>query len=117
MARCLLLGVFGQLGTFFGTSGDVSLSAVPVFISYGKVVQLVPIVLPLWHEQIHHRHKTRVVAGLKQLCQFMHHGVLQALGWLFGQVGVQADGMAVGLCAQLVQRRADLRCAVAGNLY
>ena len=66
---------------------------------YGKIVQLIPIVLPLGHEQIHHQHKTSVVAGLDQVREFMHHDVLQALRRLFGQIGVQANGAAGGVAA------------------
>ena len=61
------------------------------------MVQLIPIVLPFGHEQIHHRHKPGVVAGLDQVREFMHHDVLQALGWFLGQVSVQADGAAGGV--------------------
>ena len=63
---------------------------------YRQVVQFIPIVLPLGHEQIHHRNESRPVAGFQQMRQFMHHDVLQALGWFLGQVSVQADGAAGG---------------------
>ena len=52
-------------------SGDAFITVIPILMPYGKIVQLIPIVLPLGHEQIHHRHKPGVVAGLDHVREFM----------------------------------------------
>ena len=56
-----------------------------------QAIELLPVVLPLGQKPIHGRHKALAVAGFNQVGQLVHDHVLQVLGRLLGQVGVQAN--------------------------
>ena len=56
-----------------------------------QAIELLPVVLPLGQTPIHGRHKALAVAGFTQVGQLVHDHVLQVLGRLLCQVGVQAN--------------------------
>lgn len=47
--------------------------------------------LPFGHESVHPRDETGVVGRLQQVNQFVNNNVLEALHWLLGQLGVEAN--------------------------
>ena len=48
--------------------------------------------LPLGHEAVHQTDEAGIVGGLEQVSKLVDDDVLEALGWLLGQLGIEADG-------------------------
>ena len=58
-----------------------------------QLVQLILIEPPFWHKLIHQGYETGVMSWLQQVYHLMHNDVLQALRWLFGQIGIEPDAL------------------------
>src|SRR3954468_1605294 len=63
----------------------------PVFVADGELVELAAVDAPRWHVLLHERQETGVVGRLQHVHQLVDQDVLQALGGLAGEVGVEAD--------------------------
>ena len=56
-----------------------------------QTIQHLAMELPGGHESVHQRDEAGVVGRLQQVHQFVDNKVFEALDWLLGQLGVEAN--------------------------
>src|SRR5438093_8192850 len=68
-----------------------AISVGPIRVTDGEAIQSLPTEFPLRHESVHERDEAGVVGRLQQMNQFVENNVFQTLGWLLGELSVEAN--------------------------
>lgn len=75
------------------------MSVRPLLMTDGQLIELLPAHAPLLHDSIHQRDEAGVVCRLQEVNHLVDDDVFEALGWLFCEIGVEADAVCIGVAA------------------
>jgi hypothetical protein len=68
-------------------------SVLPGLVADGQAVQSVPVGAPFGEVLVHEGLEAGVVRGFQKVHELVDHDVFEALGRLFGEIGVEADAV------------------------
>ena len=70
-----------------------------MLVAYRQAVEHVAAIAPMGHQPVHQRDESIVVGGFAQMYELVNKDVFEALGWLFGQFGIESDVPRDGITA------------------